>query len=68
MKAKDKNDLKSKTVAELDKLGVDFAGQIVKSKMELALHKIKDTNKIKNLKINLARVLSLKQEKTYANA
>lgn len=69
MKKKDTIDLKNKTVAELAKLADDLRGAVTKAKMELSLHKVKNTNQTKILKINLAKILSLKREKEiYANA
>lgn len=69
MKKKDFTDLKNKTTAELAKLANDLYGEITKAKMELSLHKAKNTNQVKIFKGDLAKTLTIKREKEiYASA
>lgn len=59
MKKKDLNDLKTKSAAELKSLILSLRADINRGRMELAMHKVKNTNFVKNLKKSLA------QAKTY---
>ncbi len=62
MKKKDLAHIRSQTVPELEKLAGELRVQITKAKMELAMHKSKNTNIVKNLRRDLGRILSLKRE------
>jgi len=57
MKKKNIADLRNKTVAELEKLAAELSVR--------PLSKSKNTNLVKNLKIDLARVLTIKNQKIY---
>lgn len=63
MKKKDLNDLKNKSEVELEKMVVDLSLQIGKAKMDLKMHRAKNTNGAKNLKKTLAQVLTIKNLK-----
>lgn len=58
MRRNDINDLKTKTTDELRKILSDASGQIIKMNHELSMKKSADTNKGKNLKKDIARVLT----------
>ena len=62
MKNKDLKDLKNKTVAELDVMAGKTRAEIIRAKMELALRRAKNTNVYKNLKRNLAQILTIRKE------
>lgn len=66
MKKKDLPGLRTKAVEELEAMGSDLRGQIARVILELRGHKGKDTNSAKNLKKDLARVLSIIREKRLA--
>lgn len=61
MKRKDITELKNKTQEELDKMATDLSVQITKLQMELRTRKSKNTNVVKNLKKDLARILTIKR-------
>ncbi|KKU90145.1 MAG: hypothetical protein UY21_C0026G0016 [Microgenomates group bacterium GW2011_GWA1_48_10] len=63
MKKKDLTSLTSKSPAELAALRQDLTGQITRARMEIAMHKAKNTNIAKNLKKTLAQLLTIKREK-----
>lgn len=62
MKKKDIADLRNKTEAELTKTVADLNVAINKAQMELFTRKTKNTNIAKNLKRQLAVILSIKNE------
>lgn len=68
MKKKDLQNLKSKTATELADLSRDLSLQIIRAKMELSLHKAKNTNIAKGLKKTLAQALTIKRAKELAAA
>lgn len=59
MKKKDLNDLKNKTKNELEALIAKTRIDIAKAKMELFTHRSKNTCAGKNLKKNLAQMLTI---------
>ena len=67
MKNKDLKDLKNKTVAELDVMAGKTRAEIIRAKMELAMRRAKNTNVAKNLKRNLAQILTIRKELEHAN-
>lgn len=69
MKKKDLLNLKNKSAGELGDLARDLSLQIIRAKMELSLHKAKNTNIAKGLKKTLAQALTIKRAKelTVAN-
>lgn len=58
-----KEDLATKSESELEKLTLDLKSQIRKLALEMQLHRVKDVNAVKKLKIQLARVLTVLREK-----
>lgn len=58
MKKKDINDLRVKSIDELEKLASDIREEISKLKTELKNKKLKNTSLIKNKFDDLARVLT----------
>ncbi len=58
MRKNDINDLKTKTVDELRKILSDSRSEILKLNHELSMKKSPNTNKAKNLKKDVARVLT----------
>ncbi|MBI3888023.1 50S ribosomal protein L29 [Candidatus Microgenomates bacterium] len=62
MKLKDLNDLRNKTTAEIDVLVAKIRTEISKGEMDLKMHRNKNTNLVKNLKKNLAQMLSIRKE------
>ena len=67
MKNKDLKDLKNKTVAELDVMAGKTRAEIIRAKIELAMRRAKNTNVAKNLKRNLAQILTIRKELEHAN-
>ena len=59
MKQKDLNDLRNKTKPELQSLIAKTRKDIAVAKMELFMHRSKNTNAAKNLKKNLAQMLTI---------
>ncbi len=59
MKKKDIADLNNKTKAELTKMAGDMRKQIEKAALDLKGRRTKNTNVAKNLKKDLARVLTI---------
>ena len=62
MKKKDLNDIRTKSVAEIETLAAKLKAEIVKAQMDLAAHRSKNTNSAKNFKKNLAQMLTIKKE------
>lgn len=60
MKIKDLSDLKLKTAVELETMADKIRMDIIKAKMDLKMHKQKNTNIAKNLRRNLAQILTVK--------
>ncbi|MCL4397817.1 50S ribosomal protein L29 [Patescibacteria group bacterium] len=67
MKQKDLDDLKNKTVEELEAMAAKTRTEIIKTKMELSMRHSKNTNLAKNLKKNLAQILTIRKELEHAN-
>lgn len=63
MKRKDLQDLKNKTIAELEKLSSELNVQIRKFQLESKMRKNKNTNLAKIIKKDLARILTVKRQK-----
>lgn len=59
MKKKDIKDLNTKTRAELLKMAGDLKKQIEKASLDLKARRTKNTNVVKNMKKDLARVLTI---------
>lgn len=59
MKKKDLNDLRNKTTGELNILIAATREKIVKARMDLVTHRSKNTNVAKNLKKDLAQMLTI---------
>lgn len=59
MKQKDLNDLRNKTVPEIEVLIAKTRVEIAKAKMDLEMHKNKNTNVAKVLCKNLAQMLTI---------
>jgi ribosomal protein L29 len=62
MKLKDLNDIRNKTVAEIDALVGKTRQEIVKAKLDMQAHRTKNTNLMKNLKKNVAQMLTIRKE------
>jgi ribosomal protein L29 len=62
MKKKDLNDLRVKTGAEMDSLISKLRGEITKARLDLVTRKTKNVNVVKNLRKNLAQMLTIRQE------
>jgi ribosomal protein L29 len=62
MKKKDLNDLRNRTAAEIDSMVAKTKEEIVKAKMEIASKKSKNLNIAKNLRKNLAQMLTIRKE------
>lgn len=62
MKQKDLNDLRNKTVAELESLAAKTRDEITKAKMDMAMHRSKNTNIVSKLRKDLAQTLTVKNE------
>lgn len=60
---KKKEDIKNKSMPEINKLIADLRVRTEKIGLELRLRKIKDSNAVKKLKIELARLLTARREK-----
>ena len=65
MKRKDLSDLRNKTIAELEKSAAALSGQISKVRLELSVHRAKNSNQAKNLRRNLAQTLTIRKEKLF---
>lgn len=61
MKKKDLGNLKTKSVGELESMAGDLNAQIARAKMDMTLHKAKNTNAAKSLKKTLAQVLTFQK-------
>lgn len=59
MKKKDLNDLRNKSLPELETLIAKTRAGITGGKMELAMHRAKNTNVVKLLRKNLAQMLTI---------
>ena len=57
------NEIRNKTIEELGKLISELRVRIEKTGLEQRAKKLKDTNAVKELKIELARLLTVKKEK-----
>lgn len=62
MKQKDLTDLKNKSQAELATIVAKTRADIVKAEMDLEMHHAKNTNIVKNLRRNLAQMLSIRKD------
>ncbi len=62
MKQKDLTDLKNKSQAELATIVAKTRADIVKAKMDLEMHRAKNTNLVKNLRKNLAQMLGIRKD------
>lgn len=62
MKRKDLNDWRNKTGAEVDVFISKIRGDITMARLELASRKSKNTNLAKNLRRNLAQMLTIRKE------
>lgn len=58
MRRNDINDLKTKTVDELRRMLSDSRGALLKATHEMSMKKSPNTNTVKNLKKDIARVLT----------
>lgn len=59
MKKKDLNDLRNKSLPEMETLIAKTRAGITGAKMELAMHRAKNTNVVKLLRKNLAQMLTI---------
>lgn len=59
MKRKDLNDLKNKSRGELAIIVAKTKAEITMAEMELRTHRSKNTNAAKNLRRNLAQILTI---------
>ena len=65
MKRNDLNDMKTKTVDELKRMLLDSREALIKATHEASVSEVKNTNTAKNIKKNIARILtflSIKEE------
>lgn len=62
MKQKDLSELKNKTLAEVDVMVAKIKVEVVKAKLDLEMHRAKNTNVVKNLRKNLAQMLSIRKD------
>lgn len=60
MKKKDLTDLQGKSETELNTLAEKTRMAIAKAKMDLKMHKAKNTNIVSNLRKTLAQILTIK--------
>ena len=58
-------DLENKSIAELQKELIDKRNLLQKTNIELSTKKLKNFNKIKSIKKNIARILTIISEKKY---
>lgn len=66
MKKKDLANINSKSISELENLANDLRLQINRAKMDMSMHRIKNTNAEKNLKKTLAQTLTFLKGKQYS--
>lgn len=59
MKLKEKEQLKNKPVAELEKDLIEFRDKLWSLKADLVAGKVKNIQKIKEIKKNIARILTI---------
>lgn len=59
MKKRELNDLRNKTKRELEVLIAKLREEIARARLDLAMRKTKNVNIVKNLRRNLAQVLSI---------
>jgi len=64
MKRQDVSNLKTKNEGELLKMVADLRAQINRFSLELPLRRSKNTNMVKNLKKNVAQILSVLKEQS----
>ncbi len=62
MKQKDLSELKNKTLAEVDVMVAKIKVEVVKAKLDLEMHRAKNTNFCRNLKKNLAQMLTIRKD------
>ncbi len=67
MKSKDKNDLRQKSLAELQTVLAEIKKEAEKAKMALGARRVKNTNTVANLRRKTAVVLTLIREKEMLN-
>jgi ribosomal protein L29 len=58
MKTKDLNNLKSKSLAELENMSVELRVQIEKANLDLASHRARNTNIVKSMRRTLSQILT----------
>ncbi len=63
MKKNQREELKSKTVAELQKYVTELGAEIAKLRIDMSIGKEKNTSKVKEMKKNRARALTAMQAK-----
>lgn len=63
MNKKDLGNIQTKSDAELESMASDLRGQINRAKMDMTMHKVKNTNAAKNLRKTLAQVLTFQKVK-----
>jgi ribosomal protein L29 len=63
MQKKAIQDLRSKTITELKKMAMEVKMEIVRAKMEIKTAKIKNVKTVRNKRNNLARILTIINEK-----
>ena len=62
MKKADLNNLRAKTKVELEKMANQLRIDVTKAKMDLKMRRTKNTNLAKNLRRNLAQILTIMSE------
>jgi ribosomal protein L29 len=63
MKKKELENLKNKTMIEINKELRDYRERLLNLKMDLSLGKVKNISEIKELKKNIAQLLTIKNSK-----
>lgn len=63
-----KKDIHNKTVAEIQKEVLETRMNIDKTRLEISMKKVKNTNAVKTLRKYLAQLLSIKREKELASS
>lgn len=66
MKKKDLQNIKTKSLPELENMAKELRAQITRAHLEISLHKNRNTNSGKSLRQTLAQVLTLKRIKELA--
>ncbi|OGM02792.1 50S ribosomal protein L29 [Candidatus Woesebacteria bacterium GWA1_41_8] len=65
MKRKEVDTLRAKEVKELEKTAVEKKRELLKAKVDMSVAKEKNLKKVKNLKHEIAQILTIIKEKTF---